>query len=366
MAEEVSVSDHSRRDEFFAHLTGAIVEFQKLMNNPADTRVLAAATENLSRYAKSGLISQGARAKFIESLRAIPEGDAAGQAALALYLGEMPSKNFGAQPQHYRYPTTRGRVGMVMFDAGIVKDSADQARRVLGDVSKSNTRALGELKAANDAILSSLMATVEDTRSQNARGAEHREQQLSTVLQDFNSDKDAIIKSCDEAHNRYTTAMEIQGPVEYWTAKFKDHKNACWWWGLVLIVYAVVAVAILCGVLYWTFGYVLSTTDQAFSHIALLVSASLAVSVTILFWAARFLSRLYLSERHMAIDAKLRSVMAKTYLALASNHQVKDEDRALVLAPLFRAGTDGIIKEETGFDSALAMLARALEKPAPR
>jgi hypothetical protein len=37
-----------------------------------------------------------------------------------------------------------------------------------------------------------------------------------------------------------------------------------------------------------------------------------------------------------------------------------------VLAPLFRAGTDGIIKEETGFDSALAMLARALEKPAPR
>ena len=65
-------------------------------------------------------------------------------------------------------------------------------------------------------------------------------------------------------------------------------------------------------------------------------------------------------------DIRSRPEQIETYLALASNKQVKDEDRALVLAPLFRAGTNGIIKEETNLDSALAMLAHALEKPALR
>jgi hypothetical protein len=33
--------------------------------------------------------------------------------------------------------------------------------------------------------------------------------------------------------------MEIQGPVDYWTAKYKEHKKAARVWGAILVGYAV-------------------------------------------------------------------------------------------------------------------------------
>jgi hypothetical protein len=360
---DLGILDHSRRDQFFGWLSTAINEFQKYFQNDADQNALQMAKKAIQMYADYGLASDTPRAQFIHGLRALPHGDVVAHSALATYLGESQLKNLNSQPPDYRYPSFRGRIQMALFDEGVARDSMDQARKAIKSIGQSNTRALGELKAANETALAALLAAVEDARAQNTRDAEVRATQIDVALKDFASDKDAITKQCDEAHARYTTAMEIQGPVDYWTAKYKEHKKAARVWGAILVGYAVAGCVAIAFILHFAYTYALAATEQVYSHVTLVFSASIALSVTVLFWIARFLSRLYLSERHMAIDAKLRAVMAKTYLALASNQQVKDSDRALVLAPLFRAGTDGIIKEETGLDSALAMVARALEKP---
>lgn len=95
-----------------------------------------------------------------------------------------------------------------------------------------------------------------------------------------------------------------------------------------------------------------------FNRVFVLETAGLAALITILFWIARFLS----SERHMEIDAKHRATMAQAYLALSNEGKIEPSDRALVLQPLFRAGGDGIIKDDGGLDSVLAMVARSLER----
>ena len=110
---------------------------------------------------------------------------------------------------------------------------------------------------------------------------------------------------------------------DYWKNKATRHKKAARWWGTALLFYAIGGSAGLAAIFYvaYTHAYDLASTGEAkFSHLLLLISGAVAAGTTILFWIGRFVQRLYLSERHMAIDAKLRETMAMTYwLYLRSN-----------------------------------------------
>lgn len=81
------------------------------------------------------------------------------------------------------------------------------------------------------------------------------------------------------------------------------------------------------------------------------------------FWATRILVRLYMSEHHLAIDADERATMALTYLALMERGAVEEKDRALILAPLFRPSSDGIVKDDAAPDmSPAGLLSKAMNK----
>jgi hypothetical protein len=71
--------------------------------------------------------------------------------------------------------------------------------------------------------------------------------------------------------------------------------------------------------------------------------------------------RLWLSAHHLVIDAQERVVMIETYLALIKEGQLDEKERALVLTPLFRSSSDGIVKDEGAPDlSAAAFFSRFL------
>jgi len=82
-------------------------------------------------------------------------------------------------------------------------------------------------------------------------------------------------------------------------------------------------------------------------------------------WAVRLQYRIYLSERHLALDANEKKAFAETYLAIKEGGDVDPGSEAIVLASLFRPTQDGIIKDDDGgMDlSAAAILARQLSKP---
>jgi hypothetical protein len=86
-----------------------------------------------------------------------------------------------------------------------------------------------------------------------------------------------------------------------------------------------------------------------------------AVVTTIVFWIGRVLLRIYLSDRHLLSDAEERIAMVMTYLALSNDDKIESSDRALILAPLFRTASDGIVREDGPDASVAGLMAKILD-----
>ena len=150
------------------------------------------------------------------------------------------------------------------------------------------------------------------------------------------------IKMLDDTQKTYTEFMGLSAPSQYWNEKSKAHKKKTKTHRNILLIYVGV-VLILYAVGIWAFWqHIIDYKENAYVPVVLFVFIT-----TIVFWAGRILVRLYLSELHLTTDAEERSVMAKTYLALVKDGNLDAAtDRQLVLAPLFRPTSDGIIKDD--------------------
>ncbi|WP_152612826.1 DUF6161 domain-containing protein [Leisingera sp. ANG-M6] len=94
-----------------------------------------------------------------------------------------------------------------------------------------------------------------------------------------------------------------------------------------------------------------------------LVIAVVLTVLTLALWFLRLQMKLFLSERHLALDARERSAFAETYLSLVQQEAISGEREVVVLQSLFRPTQDGIIQDDNGPDFAVAgILAKALER----
>ncbi|MCG7630388.1 DUF6161 domain-containing protein [Epibacterium sp. MM17-32] len=203
----------------------------------------------------------------------------------------------------------------------------------------------------------------------------------------FQSSFDAL--SADY-QDKFSTALasfvedqKIKAPVELWQEKEKEHteRRDKAWTGylraLFLVAGLIVAIiSVLC------FGNeilerVLTPVGcdpinkpelcNGFSFRGMIVSGSVLTLLTLALWFARIQMKEYLSERHLALDARERRAFAQAYIGLINEgDSVTDEardQRALVYAALFRPSSDGIIKEDSGIDPSLtAALSKLLSK----
>ena len=94
-----------------------------------------------------------------------------------------------------------------------------------------------------------------------------------------------------------------------------------------------------------------------------IVSGGLATFAGVIFWVGRLLTKLYLSEHHLRIDAEERAIMTTTYLALTNSKAAEDSDRQIILAALFRSTPDGIVRDDGPVDLNLAMILSRLGVP---
>ncbi len=94
-----------------------------------------------------------------------------------------------------------------------------------------------------------------------------------------------------------------------------------------------------------------------------LVVAVVLTVMTLGLWYLRLQMKLFLSERHLALDARERSAFAETYLSLIKNASISGEQEVVIMQSLFRPTQDGIIQDDNGPDFAVAgLLAKALDR----
>lgn len=174
----------------------------------------------------------------------------------------------------------------------------------------------------------------------------------------------------------YRKQLGLRRPVELWNGAVTRHKDNARYAFLAFVALAVIT--LLCAVvLVWCFGGAVANTfsetvcdfsghcREAFSFRGPLTVGAILIGASILIWSMRFASRIYLSERHLAITAEERSAFTESYLAMIADNALTPQQGDIVLAALFRHSQDGIVKDDDGpLDiSAAAILAKAMAGP---
>jgi hypothetical protein len=140
----------------------------------------------------------------------------------------------------------------------------------------------------------------------------------------------------------FREGMALRGPVDYWQTRSDHHERRTtvlgrWAFGSIAVLALVIG-----GVAYWVLDKLNANGQPEAWRVATLVLIGV-LGV----WAVRLIVRMFLSHGHLATDAAERVVMAKTYLSLTeAGKTLSDEDRKLILQPLFRPASDGLIKDE--------------------
>jgi hypothetical protein len=196
---------------------------------------------------------------------------------------------------------------------------------------------VGQLQAAGDARLKDLGDyTVE---------AKKRFEELLTKTEE---ERVKLLKTYDEH-------LALAKAVDYWGKRQRQHMWRALGFGL--------ATAVVAGIGGWR-SFVFAGTlfrDQPDKPHLWEVVAVLFV-VTLVLWFVRILARVCVGNLHLELDAGERRVMVQTYLALLRDSEkgLPQEARALVLGPLFRRSSAGLVKDEGGPSNILDAAVRLL------
>lgn len=165
-----------------------------------------------------------------------------------------------------------------------------------------------------------------------------------------------------ETYDQFTEKLRIEAPVKLWNDRAAAHRKAATVWQWVSILAAIVGMGLAAlfawgalSLAAWLFADAFVVAKGAplpsglrptWQYEVIFASGATLLYLTVFFWVMRIVVRMYMTEHHLAIDATSRASMAETYLALKKESAATDQDRAIVLASLFRPVVDGIVKDD--------------------
>lgn len=168
-------------------------------------------------------------------------------------------------------------------------------------------------------------------------------------------------KNLKNLTDTYEKHMQLAGPMSYWKGKVKMHekraKHLRGW--AIAVGIAGVSIMLIAAQALLPWHHPADTVPWRPIGLFLIVS-------TFALWMLRLVVKLLLSNIHLAVDAQERVVMINTFMALIrrprSAEGLKKEDLAIVLAPIFRPSTTGVIKDDGGPTSLGEFLTRLPSK----
>jgi len=305
--------------------------------------------------------TESVKGKQVQDLRQSCGEDGAA-AAYAFMLGRMPLGNV----------TTLNQLRAVLLTAfppfEPAADLTDRLSRERANIRATHRNTLNDLQTFEQRRES-------EWRSLLRRASRIGINQLRSGRTSWKNQQSALhkqqldaITDINAVKNSYEESMRLLGPVRYWTQKARAHGKSEFWAVVRLCIYFPIALGLLGWAFYEAFSLLLdgnprkpdTPLPQATYFV---VSAALLLVSTFAFWIGRLLTKLYLSEHHLRIDAHERAVMTTTYLALIRSGAASDTERTIILEALFRQSADGIVKDDGPGDLNLgAILSRAVTK----
>jgi hypothetical protein len=166
----------------------------------------------------------------------------------------------------------------------------------------------------------------------------------------------AHVEQLKSIEHAYDQKLALQKPVEYWGDKERSHKIRARWFGVATVLAGAGVSAGLILLALLIFAGVPSGQNPSHFEIGVLGTA-----VFFSVWFVRIIVRLFFSHHHLATDAAERRMMILTYLSLVrEGTQYAPEDRTLILQNLFRAASDGLVKDDAAPPTLIGELTRRL------
>lgn len=203
-------------------------------------------------------------------------------------------------------------------------------------------------------------------------GAERRLDALNRANKQVQDKRQAEF---DRLLDLFHTQLRLRAPVQLWEKRATQHNRrsvyALFSFGVLTLITigAGALIPFLAGD-YIAGSFFTQVCDEAdpaicqreFSAKGPLTIAGILVIMSLMMWTIRLQYRVFLSERHLSLDASEKQAFAETFLAMREGDDVGAGNEAIVLASLFRPTQDGIINDdENAVDlSAAAILAKQL------
>lgn len=182
---------------------------------------------------------------------------------------------------------------------------------------------------------------------------------------EFETKRNDALKTIADTEEKYRFQMALQAPVEYWKAKAKTHGKWEIAWAATMIVYFVTAALGIFEIAQWASEKLLAVPQNGnATPIYIIISGATLGATTLIFWIGRLVSKLFLSEHHLRADSREKSIMTQAFLSMETREQFSSEERAIILASIFRLSPDGIVKDEGPADLGLPALLARLVNPA--
>lgn len=172
----------------------------------------------------------------------------------------------------------------------------------------------------------------------------------------------------------YIDELKYRAPIEHWNIVAAQHeKRATFYFRVFVCLMAVlgasstlVAVSFGDGIAAAFSGATCPPGAEAclpsFSPKGPLLLGSILLVSSLTIWLLRLISKIHLSERHLARSAAEKKSFTEAFLALNKEHKVDDAHEAIVIGSIFRPAQDAFVRDDdSGVDlSAAALLAKAM------
>lgn len=245
-------------------------------------------------------------------------------------------------PQQNGVQHLKGRFLAEMFTQGLKANEGANTAAFTEAIQTWN-RELADYKNKYEEKLSEF-ETLTSKNQSTTKAWEVNTEEMATKFSEQLQKNDQDLSNLKETYEAY---MVLKGPMKYWGLKRKDHDNEIKKLRKMLVVWSCVGAVVLFAAAYFLLPAFHPAESIPWRHIGFFILTS-----TFVLWFIRLLVKLLLSNIHLSADAREREVMIQTFMALMRHKESRDgvtkEDIALVLAPIFKPSTTGVIKDEGG------------------
>ncbi len=393
---QVSMETLSKAFEVMLQSVGEERRFNQLTKHPTSTLCLPPPSDTLEGQLILGLFENSRK-----------------HDAIAAYVWFVAHNMHGAQKRH---PSTQNLFerGYTLWTAAIASSAlpfnkvssqkiAGAARQAVGHVEALNAEVsnANKINSDHESALSDIRTNITDTgrrvieivakrermrRQRHSEWVKEKDAEMAEVLLNVEKRIDKIDhlnalkqqereSEFERLQELFETQLRLRAPVKLWEGRETAHKSAARAAFIRFFLSALAALAIGVLVPYCAGDYIAESfftnlcnnaeppeCERVFSAKGPLTITGLLLVLSLIMWITRLQYRVFLSERHLALDASEKKAFTETYLAMKEGQEVGADNEAIVLAALFRPTQDGIIKDdESGVDlSAAAILAKQL------